>query len=134
MPENLEIKLSKQSQALHVASCHPLRANLIREACELILGARSVDGLMKMEGIFFSNARQSDESGVTYSWKMREFRWRQWSRQGVLSFISKVQAQTERRLTMVFLLWAWWSERNNVREGGNRRLASGIAQFIRLCG
>jgi len=28
-----------------------------------------------------------------------------------VSFISKVQAQTEKRLTMVFLLWAWWSER-----------------------
>ncbi|XP_066341757.1 uncharacterized protein [Miscanthus floridulus] len=42
------------------------------------------------------------------------------------------QTQEEKRVTMIFILWAWWSERNNIREGGRRRMASGIAQSIRL--
>ena len=42
------------------------------------------------------------------------------------------QTQEEKRVTMIFILWVWWSERNNIREGGRRRMASGIAQSIRL--
>jgi hypothetical protein len=48
----------------------------------------------------------------------------------VVEFI--LQAQEEKKVTIVFILWAWWSERNNIRGGGRHRLASSISHSIRL--
>jgi hypothetical protein len=43
-----------------------------------------------------------------------------------------LQATEQKKLTMVVTLWAWWSERNKIREEGKRRPARVIEQNIRV--
>lgn len=43
-----------------------------------------------------------------------------------------LQAPEQKRIIMVITLWAWWSERNKIREEGKRRPAGIIAQGIKI--
>ncbi|KXG27734.1 hypothetical protein SORBI_3005G035600 [Sorghum bicolor] len=74
---------------------HPLRSNLIRRG--MLSKCRSAIGSMTMERPSFFKCKTD-------------------SARSVVEFI--LQAQEEKRATMIFILWAWWSERNNIYQPG----------------
>jgi len=110
---------------------HPLRSNLIRRGMRIDPKCPVCNRFDEDGGHLFFKCKT-----VRHIWSHLQLETERvklasmdsaWS---VVGFI--LHAQEEKKVTMVFILWAWWSERNNIREGGTRRLASGISHSIRL--
>lgn len=111
---------------------HPLRSNLIRRGMQIDPKCLVCDRFDEDGGHLFFKCKT-----VRHIWNQLQLKTERVtlaskdSARSVVEFI--LQAQEEKIVTMIFILWACWSERNNIREGGRQRVASGISQYKTAC-